>query len=144
MPVSEEGRICSAKPLKPVSRPFGLPTQPLEFAARPADDIDIDPFKGRTQLRPVEVTVVVDPALNVRIVRLIAFSAFGLAARHEAVRVDAPAPHRLPRSKCKPEKVERLVRKVPTPVRILAVDDLRLRRVQYQLAGREAILQRAP
>src|SRR5215211_8957819 len=165
LPVSEEGRLCSAKPLKPVSRPFGLPTQPLEFAARPADDIDIDPFKGRTQLRPVEVTVVVDPALNVRIVRLgqilqglVAvmvkgpppdrpadrLQRFRTGGRHEAVRVDAPAPHRLPRSKCKPEKVERLVRKVPTPVRILAVDDLRLRRVQYQLAGREAILQRAP
>src|SRR5215216_697127 len=135
------------------------------LTSRPADDIDIDPFKGRTQLRPVEVTVVVDPALNVRIVRLgqilqglVAvmvkgpppdrpadrLQRFRTGGRHEAVRVDAPAPHRLPRSKCKPEKVERLVRKVPTPVRILAVDDLRLRRVQYQLAGREAILQRAP
>ena len=45
-------------------------TQPLEFAARPADDIEIDPLQGRTQLRAIEVAVVVDPALNVRIVHL--------------------------------------------------------------------------
>ena len=45
-------------------------TQPLELPARPADDIDIDPLEGRTQVRPVELTVVVDPAFDVRIVRL--------------------------------------------------------------------------
>src|SRR5207237_3154790 len=45
-------------------------TQPLELAARPADDIEIDPLQGRTQLHPVEVAVVVDPALNVRVVHL--------------------------------------------------------------------------
>jgi hypothetical protein len=49
-----------------------------------------------------------------------------------------------PTKKRKPEEVERLVRKVATAVRILAVDDLRLLRVQHQLAGREAILQCAP
>src|SRR5206468_1092054 len=43
----------------PVSRSLGLPTQPLELAARPADDIEIDPLQGRTQLRLVEVAVVV-------------------------------------------------------------------------------------
>src|SRR5947209_9603412 len=68
--MSEERRICAAKPIKPISRPLGLATQPLEFTARPADDIDIDPLQGRTQLRPIEVAVVVDPALNIRIVRL--------------------------------------------------------------------------
>src|SRR6516225_4103908 len=51
---------------------------------------------------------------------------------------------RFPRPECKPEKVERLVRKVAPAVRILAVDDLRLLRVQHQLAGREVILQRTP
>src|SRR5256885_13776007 len=68
--MSEEHRICAAKPIKPISRPLGLPTQPLELAARPADDIEIDPLQGRTQLGPVEVAVVVDPALNVRVVHL--------------------------------------------------------------------------
>ena len=116
-------------------------TQPLVFAARPADDIDIDPLEGRTQPRPIEVAVVVDPALNVRVVRLsqtlqglVAVMvkgpapdcpAYGLqrfrAGRgHEAVRVDIPVPHRLSRSEREPEKVERLVRKVTAPVRILA------------------------
>src|SRR6516225_5550670 len=70
LPVSEEGRICTAKPVKPISRPFGLVTQPFELTARPADDIDIDPLQGRSQLRPIEVAVVVDPALNVRVVHL--------------------------------------------------------------------------
>ncbi len=36
--------ICAAKPIKPISRAFGLTTQPLEFATRPADDIEIDPL----------------------------------------------------------------------------------------------------
>src|SRR5437667_10910812 len=66
--MSEERRICAAKPIKPVSRSLGLPTQPLELTARPADDIEIDPLQGRTQLRLVEVAVVVDPAANARVV----------------------------------------------------------------------------
>src|SRR5213079_826174 len=70
LPVSEEHWICAAKPIKPNSRALGLATQPLELAARPADDIEIDPLQGLTQLRPVEVAVVVDPALNVRVVGL--------------------------------------------------------------------------
>ena len=36
--------FCSAQPFKPVSRPLGVATQPLELAARPADDIEIDPL----------------------------------------------------------------------------------------------------
>src|SRR6516162_4103304 len=55
--------------VKPVSCPLGLPTQPLKLAARPADDIEIDPLQG-TQLRLVEVAVVVDPAANARVVHL--------------------------------------------------------------------------
>src|SRR5205809_7345969 len=68
--MSEERRICAAKPIKPISCPLGLATQPLELAARPADDIEIDPLQGRTQLRLVEVAVVVDPAANARVVHL--------------------------------------------------------------------------
>jgi hypothetical protein len=48
-------------------------------------------------------------------------------------------PHRLPGSKLKTQEVERNDGKVATPVCILAVDDLRLFRMQHQLAGREAI-----
>src|SRR5881396_768120 len=155
--MSEERRICAAKPIKPISRPLGL-------AARPADDIEIDPLQGRTQLRPVEVAVVVDPALNVRVVGLsqilqgfVAVMMKGPApdrpadgrqrlragCRHEAVR-GAPSPYRLPRSKHETEKVERLAREVAAPIRILAVNDLRLLRMQHQLAGRKAVGKRAP
>ena len=66
--MSEQSWVCTAKPRKPLSRPFGLVTQPLELAARPADDIDIDPLEGGTQVRPVELAIVVDPTFNVRIV----------------------------------------------------------------------------
>src|SRR5438552_13402809 len=163
--MSEERRICAAKPIKPISRPLGLATQPLELAARPADDIEIDPFQGRTQLRPIEVAVVVDPALNARVVQLGQYLQGLVAAMmkrpppdcladglqrlwagggQEAVRVDMPFPHRFPRSEIEAEKVERLVRKISTPVRILAVDDLRLLRMQHQLAGREAISKCTP
>src|SRR5215468_6572841 len=68
--VSEELRICTTQLRKPIPRPFGLVAQPFELPTRPADDIDVDPLQGRTQLRPIEVAVVVDPALNVRIVHL--------------------------------------------------------------------------
>src|SRR6516225_1296902 len=45
---------------------------------------------------------------------------------------------RFPCSECESEEVERLVRKVVTAVRILAVDDLCLLGMQHQLAGRKA------
>src|SRR6516165_2314552 len=70
LPMSEERRICAAKPIKPVACSFGFETQPFEFAARPADDIEVNPLQGRTQLRSVEVAVVVDPASNARVVHL--------------------------------------------------------------------------
>src|SRR6516225_1114032 len=63
------------------------------------------------------------------------------------MRVDALLalpPHRLPGSKLEPQKVERSDRLVGYSVRILAIDDLRLLRMQHQLAGRKAIRQRTP
>ena len=68
--MSKQSWICTTKPCKPIPRAFGLVTQPLQLPARPADDIDIDPLEGRTQVRPVELAVVVDPAFDARIVRL--------------------------------------------------------------------------
>ena len=161
----EEHWICAAKPIKPNSRPLGLAMQPLELAARPADDIEIDPLQGLTQLRPIEVAVVVDPASNVRVVRLGQIlqgfvtvmmkspspdrtanerQRLRTSCGHEAMRGDMPLPYRLPCSEHESEKVERLVREIATPVRILAIDDLRLLRVQHQLAGRKTIGKRAP
>src|SRR6266849_116605 len=163
--MSKECWVGPAYPVEPISRALGLVTHPLELAAYPPDDISIDPLQGRTQLRLIEVAVVVDPAANARVVHL-GQVLQGLVA----AMMKRPAPHcsadgrqrlrtdgvqetrkgttspsqRFPRSECESEKVERLVREVAAPVRILAVDDLRLLRMQHQLAGRKAILQRAP
>ena len=163
--MGEELRRCPAEPVEPVSSALGLMDHPLELAARPADDKGIDPLQGRTQPRPVEVAVVVDPASNVRVVRLGQIlqgfvtvmmerpspdrpaderQRLRAGRRHEAVRGDVPLPYRLPCSERESEKVERLVWEVTPPVRILAVDDLRLVGMQHQLAGRKAVGKRAP
>ena len=131
--MSEENRICAAKPLKPISRSFGVVTQPLEFTARPADDIEIDPLQGRTQLRAIEVAVVVDPALNVRVVHVGQFlqglvtslmkrpppdfpadghECLRAGGGHEAVRGDMTLPYRFPRSETETEKIKRRVQAV--------------------------------
>src|SRR5215472_1942309 len=47
-------------------------------------------------------------------------------------------------SKLEAEKVKADVGQVAAPVDILAVDDLRLLRMQHQLAGRQAVGNRAP
>ena len=54
---------------------------------------------------------------------------------HEAVRGKNTLPHRFPRSETETEKIERFVREVTTPVRILAVDDSCLLRMQLCLCG---------
>src|SRR5829696_3475968 len=67
--------------------------------------------------------------------------------RLETVRDDTPArlhPHDLSGSELEAEKVEVDVGEVAAPVDILAVDDLRLLRMQHQLAGREAVGNRTP
>ena len=130
LPVSEELRICTTQLRKPVPRPFGLVAQPFELPTRPADDIDVDPLQGRTQLRPIEVAVVVDPALNVGVVHLGQFPQGLVAAMmkrpppdrpadgrqrlrtcggQEARKGTPPSSQRFSRSEFEPEKVERLV-----------------------------------
>src|SRR6476646_6930335 len=145
LPMSEERRICAAKPIKPVACSFGFETQPFEFAARPADDIEVNPLQGRTQLRSVEVAVVVDPASNARVVHLGQIWQGFVAAMMkrpapdrsanerqrlraggglEAVREDALRafpPHRLPGPKLESQKVERDDREVAASVRILTM-----------------------
>ena len=68
--MGEEQRLGPAQPGKPVPGALGPMNEPLEFAARPANDIEVDPFESGTQLRPVERAVVADPASNDRIVDL--------------------------------------------------------------------------
>ena len=166
--MSKEYWIGTMQPVKPISRAFGLVTHSLELAARPPDDIGIDPFQGRTQLRPVEVAVVGDPAADARVVHLRQFdqgfvaammqrpaSDFSADARQrlrtsgglETVCEDAPVrlyPHYLPGSKLEAEKVKVDIGEVAAPVHILTVDDFRLLRMQHQLADREAIGNRTP
>src|SRR5712675_673621 len=64
-------------------------------------------------------------------------------SRHEAVSW-LSIPHRLPGSKLEPKKIEMRIGKVAPPVRVLAIDDLRLLRMQHQLAGPKAGSQCAP
>src|SRR5215469_11732701 len=148
--MSEEGWVGAAEPVKPISCALGLVAHPLELATGPPDDIGIDPFQGRTQLRLVEVTVVVDPAADARVVHLRQLSQGFVAAVMqrpaaniapdalqcrraygwlETVREDAPVrlhPHDLPGSKLEAEKVKVDVGEVASPVHIFAVDDPRL------------------
>src|ERR1700740_223819 len=68
--MSKECWVGPAYPVEPISRALGLVTHPLELAAHPPDDISIDPLQGGTQLRPIEVAVVGDPAADARVVHL--------------------------------------------------------------------------
>ena len=69
---------------------------------------------------------------------------FWTDGRPEAMHVAMPMPDRFPGSEREAKKVDRLVGVVATPVDILSVDDLRLLRMQRQLADRDAIRQRLP
>ena len=55
--MGKELRFGPAQPGKPVPGALGPMDEPLEFAARPANDIEIDPFESGTQLRPVKRAV---------------------------------------------------------------------------------------
>ncbi len=64
--------------------------------------------------------------------------------RQEGSDIATATPDRLSRTKGVAEKVKRLDRKVATPVRILTIDELRLRRMKNQPTGPEADLQGIP
>ena len=151
--MSEQSWGGAAKPVKPISRSFGFVTQPFELPARPANDIDIDPLEGGTQVGPVELAVVVDPTFDVRIVRLGQILQGFVAVMVKSPAPDGPAdgrqrfrtgrgeearkrttsfPQRFPHSEHEPEEGKRLSWKVATPVCILAVNNLRLLRMQHQ------------
>src|ERR687887_339377 len=166
--MGKECWVGTAQPVKPISRAFGLVAHPLELATCPPNDIGIDPLQGRTQLRLVEVAVVGDPATDARVVHLGQFGQGLVAAMMkrpaanisadarqrlradgglETVREDASIrlhPHDLSGSKLEAEKVKVNVGEVAAPVDILAVHDLRLLRMQHQLAGRKAVSNRVP
>ena len=67
---------------------------------------------------------------------------FSTSRRQETVRVDTTVPHRLPCPECKSQEIKRRMSIVASPVRILAIDDLRLLGMQFQPAGCKAMPQR--
>ena len=164
-PMGEESWVGADDPVKPVSCPRRLRSEPLVLVAAPADQVGVYPLQISQQSRPVEVAVVVDPALNVRIEHprqiiqgLVAPSmecpsTNRLPYSLQRVRTDRgqerdaelpTVPDRRPRPKLIAEEVKRLNRMISSPVRILAVDELRLLLMQSQPAGRDACLQGAP
>src|SRR6516164_10435025 len=160
--MDEEQWPSPAQPSKPVPGAFGPVDEPLEFAARPANDIEIDPFESGTQLRTIEGAVVADPPAYDGVVHLCEvlqgfvaavmkppapdFPTDALQCLRTGCRQETmgrlPLPHRFPRPELKAQEVERDDREVATPVRVLAVDDLRLVRMQHQLARRKAVQKR--
>src|ERR1039457_3271769 len=155
----------ATNPRQPLFCSPGTTAQALELRSRPADQVGIDTQQRRSQLLSIEVAEVVYPAFDVRIVRLSqivqglvavmvkspapdtptdGLQRFRAGRGQEGVSIEIAMPDRLPGSKRVAKKVERLVRVVPAPVRILAVDDLRLLRMQHQLAGHEAVGKRLP
>ena len=102
--MGKERWIETANTFEPISRSLGLTAQAFELAARPADDKGIDPLQGRTQPRPVEVAVVVDPASNVGIVLL-----SQILQGHVAAMMQRPAPDRLAHGRLRPRTDRRQV-----------------------------------
>jgi hypothetical protein len=66
-------------------------SEPLEFATRRADDKGIDPRQSRTQLRVIELAVVVYPAAGARIVHCSQFLQGLVAAMMKRPAPDCPA-----------------------------------------------------
>src|SRR5262245_5860611 len=166
--MSTECWVGPTVPVDPVSRTFGVVAHALELPAYPPVEIGIDRLRGRTQLRPVEVAVVGDPAADAWVVHLGQFGQGLVAAMMkrpaadisadapqclradgglETVREDAPVclhPHYLSGSKLEAEKVKVDVGKVVTPVSIIAGDECCLLRMQYQTGDRQALGNRGP
>src|SRR5437763_13037179 len=65
--MGEESWVGADDPVKPVSCPRRLRPEPLVLVAAPANQVGVYSLQISRQSRPVEMAVVVDPALNVRI-----------------------------------------------------------------------------
>src|SRR5258705_9367696 len=161
----KQGRVSADDPSEPHPCPLGPGPEPLVLVAAPADQVGVYPPQGAAESRPIEVAVVVDPALDVRIEHpcqilqgLVASSVecpptnrlpyclqrLWTSRGQERDTELTPAPDSRPRTKLVSEKVERLDRIISLTVSIPAVDELRLLRMQNQPAGPETALQGAP
>lgn len=67
LPMGKQTRRCSDHPCQPVPGTPRPMSKRLELASCPSDEKGVDPQKGRIQRRLVEVTVVVDPASDIRV-----------------------------------------------------------------------------
>ncbi len=158
-PMCEQSRVCAVCPSQPVSRALWPRTQTFELVARPTDQVGICASECWMECRPVKVAVVVDPASGTRVVFLgrvsqgrvapsvqgpspdclpDCFQRLWTGCGQERDRVLIAVPCRLPRPERTGEEVERLVREVALPVRVLAVGELRLPRVRSELASQAA------
>ena len=140
--MGKQGRISADEPRKPISSTRRARAQPLVLVAAPADQVGINLPRGSQQCRPVEVTIVVDPASDVGIEHPCQIieglvtspmegpSTYRLPDRFQRFRAcggqernaELPSvPDRLSRPKFIAEEVKRLDRIVSSAVRILAI-----------------------
>src|SRR3954453_3584300 len=164
LPVCEQGRPVLLVPVEQLCSRGGLAPESFEFVHGPSDEMLVDaPHQGE-QLGVVEDPVVVDPASHLGIDLL------GDAGQVRArATVEVPGPdlltlrllrltaHRWKEaheeafpstSQATPEgiaeEIEAGVLPVPSAVRVFAVHDLRLVRVQLQTQGSEPLGDRGP
>src|ERR1700680_1162635 len=65
--MGKQGRVGADDPSEPHPCPLGPGPEPLVLVAAPADQVGVYPPQGAAESRPIEVAVVVDPALDGRI-----------------------------------------------------------------------------
>jgi len=122
----EQSRVCAVYPSQPVSCALWLWAHAFVLVPRPADQVAPSMQRPSPDRLPDS------------------FQRLRTGCRQERDRVFVTAPYRLPRPERIAEKVERLVWKFATPGRVLAVDELRLLRVQSELAGCKSDPQATP
>src|SRR5207244_4655264 len=65
-PMGKQGWVGADDPSEPHPCPLGPGPEPLVLVAAPTDQVGVYPPQGAAESRPIEVAVVIDPALDVR------------------------------------------------------------------------------
>ncbi len=151
--------LTTGNAAEPIFSPTTMPSKPFVFPHGPPHEEAIEVSEDRVQGRFIEAPVVLNPAAKNRIPH-----ARQVINGFVTPQIDPPVPHFLPHPLCRviadrwceadevlaplvlrpsrakrvPEEVELLVRVPPPTIIILAVDDLRLYRMKFQSALREA------
>ena len=164
--MSEQPRLMACDARQPVSGSPLVPAQGLELSARPSRQGKVDALQGRIEGRRAEPPVVVDPATNARVEHpreiiqglvtssmhrptpersdCIAVSAFVLTAGLNETPIPPALLLTTPRPERVAKKVELKGRVIFTSTFILAIDDLRLVRMQRQSALSKSRLKGSP